>query len=191
MVAVVRDTTFRGNIAGSFGGGVQNQGTSAGNGSLRLENCTISGNAALDPDPMGWGGGGVRNDSAVLTLAHTTLADNTHVGGNGTQLANEGSSDIDNSVIQGGASACVGPISTNNATVISDASCGSVGIVGNANLRSLANYGGSCDGAFHSCLTRPPRPGSPARGAVPVLTLPLDQRGNARTVPCWSGAYQD
>ncbi|HXB59359.1 MAG TPA: choice-of-anchor Q domain-containing protein [Candidatus Acidoferrales bacterium] len=135
------------------GGGILN-----GDGTVTLEQCTLSGNSA------GGDGGGIVNGGGTLDVTNSIVAGNnaTNSGGDislaGGALTYGGSNLVEN-------------VYNNDGTIN-----GPVPLDAAPDLASLGNYGGPTE-------TMPPLPGSPAIGAgsVGANTFTNDQRGYART----------
>ncbi len=175
------------------GGGILSFGT------LTLNNCTLSGNAA---NQAGWGGGGILSYNGTLTINQSTLSGNSaNNSTSGGGIANYGGAlTINQSTVSGNSAAGYGggiwtggTMTINNSIVsgntqafgsdindINGAGAGTYTGVnltsGNPLLASLGNYGGPTQ-------TRPPLPGSPAiNGCTGGTGFTTDQRGYPRIV---------
>lgn len=187
---LLRDVTFSGNVAGSFGGGIYNSGL------LTLINVTLSGNTATATPSKG--GGGIYANGGITSLNYVTAAGNAGSFAGG--IHNEGGGDlyIRNSLLANNTGGdCGGLITSLGYNVSGDNFCGAftqTGDVKNADvtLSALTNNGGNT-------RTHLPAPGNAALNRVPVAsctmpdsTSPADQRGAARPMAslCDSGAVE-
>lgn len=200
-IATVASSTFAGNSAGVYGGGLYNGGSftlasstfsqntaglsggggAANFGTLAVTNATLSGNSA----PNGFGGGGILSDG-TLTVTNATFAGNAATVA-GSILNNGGTVELKNTILANGTSGgnCVGAITDAGYNLVSDTSCGLTSgtsisnTVASLDPAGLKNNGGATQ-------TILPLPSSPAVNAIPNgengcgTTLIADQRGVAR-----------
>jgi hypothetical protein len=189
----VQKSTLSANSA-TYGGGIANEGT------VTLQNCTISGNSAGNFGPGGSAGGGITNGGTV-TVRNSTISDNFAPGGGGG-IAQGGmaSTLVQNSIVanQTVGGDCASAVTTQGYNIESGTSCGftETGDQQNTNplLEALADNGGPTQ-------TRAVKSGSPALDASPNVGCPAtDQRSAARPVDveasgpsgftCDIGAYE-
>ncbi len=185
--ATVTDSTLSGNSAGTSGGGIAN----FNGGTATVTDSTLSGNSANF-------GGGIFSNSATTTVTDSTLSGNsagTSDGGgidNDSATTNLGATIVANSTSGGD---CAGPITDEGYNLDDDGTCGLSSAAPFYDLPStnplldptgLQNNGGPTQ-------TIALESGSPAIGQVNngLLCPPTDQRGNARSVPCAIGAYDN
>jgi predicted outer membrane repeat protein len=174
----VRTSTFAGNSASLNAGAVWVE-----NGNWSIENATFTSNST------GGQGGGLANESSSPSVNNSTFADNTADNG-GASLANLGSGILTfgNTILHHTTSVaeCVGAVSPEANSVVSDDSCGVGLIIADPLLGPLQDNGGPI-------LTRALLPGSPALDQGDDLTcVSTDQRGVPRPqgAACDIGAYE-
>ncbi len=91
-LVTISGLTITGGV-GQNGAGIANEGT------LTLNDCTVSGNSAI-----GSGGGGIENGTfGTMTITDSTISDNSAVLANGGGITNEGTMTITDSTISGNA----------------------------------------------------------------------------------------
>jgi hypothetical protein len=93
-------TIANGYVVGLDGGGILN------NGTLTVNNATVSGNMADDVF-AGVGGGGISNNG-TLTLTNSTVSNNLESGGSGGGILNQGTLTLTNATISGNEALCPG-----------------------------------------------------------------------------------
>jgi hypothetical protein len=184
----ITNTTISGNVASSQGGGVSSL------GSLRMDSCTVSGNtegaiwirrkARITRSTI------VDNFTGSIYVAGGVSIDSPSFAPQQAQLLLSGSIIANNTGASYGD--CYGPVRSRNFNVIEDTSACSFPGGLRANdvtgqdpvLGPLAPNGGPTQ--THELLA-----GSPALGNMPSKKFcDVDQRGEPRTDPCDSGAYE-
>jgi hypothetical protein len=174
------------------GGGVFAARSAASDGSLLIEDSTVTGNAATS-------GGGLRLSQVGAQLRHVTFADQAggapiSVHASGT-VANPSTLFVWNSIfadpcligaVAAGISSQGGNLEVNGATCELDHASDQPGVTAaEINLLPLADYGGDT-------VTLALGPASVARGAAPGSCTERDQRWAPReAAPCDSGAFED
>ncbi|MGD0073656.1 MAG: choice-of-anchor Q domain-containing protein, partial [Candidatus Binataceae bacterium] len=195
----VTNSTFSGNSACDFGGGIASSGT------LTVTNSTFSGNSAVD------GGGGIATNGTA-TVTNSTFSGNSAPSGAGGGIWNEGTATVTNSILanstSGGNCSGLSPTTNNSGYNISDDGSCSFGTgpaangdtigdnVTDANLAlgALVDNGGPTE-------TIALEPGNYAIDAIPIADCPVktDQRGAPRpdredigspNVACDVGAFE-
>jgi CSLREA domain-containing protein len=197
--SVIRNTTIADNEA--LGGLIRSGGgiraVIAGT-TVTLINSTVSGNEALGTN--GFGGGVVTANSAVISVAHSTIGPNPSGNTFGSSLnANSGSISVRGSAVAAapGTAACAGTVTSADDNVFADVSCGAptandvVGLTPDLGFEALADNGGPDAGApglLAPVPTHLPAVGSPVVDHVPAAdcndhptgSLVTDQRGQLR-----------
>ncbi len=183
----VSHSTITGNTAAAGnGGGIINGATGS------VINSTIVNNTAVV-------GAGIENDDGTLTVAASTIADNTDTGGPGGGIANPiGATSIESTILSnndGNCSVPAGSITDHGYNISDDDFCDFTGtgstnnssLVGH-NLGPLADNGGSTQ--TKALLNTPSA--DPMLNVVPAgpLCPATDQRGEPRVAPCDIGAYE-
>jgi CSLREA domain-containing protein len=172
----VNNSTFSGNSASSFGGGIGNFNHST----LTLNNSTFSGNSAAQQ------GGGLYNDStSTAALTNLTMSANSATGGLGGGIMSVagGSLTVTNTLLAAnkavggndvfGAATMTFCMLSDTAGVVFSAGSGNNITSTNPRLGTLGNYGGPTQ-------TIPLLFASPAINAGGSTTLTTDQRGQPR-----------
>jgi hypothetical protein len=144
-----------------FGGGLPQFG-----GELRIENSTLSGNAAAGENAGD--GGAIYNLQGPVTIIHTTISDNEAEFGSGIFHADTvNSAMLSNSIVAGNRTA-------GGESDFRGSFAGTDNVIGGEpGLLVLGDYGGPT-------ATMPPGSGSPAINAATGALLSLDQRGLGR-----------
>jgi CSLREA domain-containing protein len=137
---MVENSTFSGNIADDSGGGIYNNGISAG-----VKNSTFSGNSAVNY------GGGIYNNS-TLSVANATFSANSATYGGGLYSASGSTLGLENTILANSASNydCLNAgtlsLDTNNlieSNGLGGSACGTPLVATDPMLGSLASNGGS------------------------------------------------
>jgi hypothetical protein len=162
-------STFSGNSADLAGHAIF-----VTNGSLALENCTLSGN-------LGGGDAALVIQNADVVLTNVTIVGNAGAGLSAFSFNETNTLDVANTIVaNNGGNECnisgLSPILTITNSLASDATCDGFDLPNtNPQLGALADNGGPT-------LTHLPLPGSPAidAGAASPVCPDLDQRGETR-----------
>lgn len=96
-------STISGNLAGTVGGGIYNQGI------MNVTNSTISGNSA-NTSNSGWSAGGIYN-SGTANITNTTITNNTADGGGGVEISSGSTVSFKNTIVA--ANTATGPGNAN------------------------------------------------------------------------------
>jgi hypothetical protein len=170
------DSTVTGNTASagkaSRGGGIDNGPTA----SLTLSNVTLSGNSSISGEENA-GGGNLATNSG--TGGFTKLSNTIVSAGSVTNIFNAGANCVDEKNT---------PPTSLGGNIDSLNECGIGAAPGDKNntdpkLTGLANHGGPTD-------TMALMPGSPAFRALTSCADSFDQRGQPRSSPCSTGAFE-